>query len=470
MTKLTSLLLLLLCFMSKAQTLSGTIKNQSGVPIVNALVCLANNPAVFVKTNTTGQFNITGTATTALRIGAFGYKTIPSTLTRQIVLQKDTYLNTDVYHVSFDHLRAGPGYTDTELKKDFGCAYGKGVYDGTAASDRTTVDYNVSRDPGGVSLKVKFPKGALKTESSGIDTRIPLSNTYQNNTFQSKDLYLSYWVKFSDNFDFSKCGGKLPSLGGSTPGTRDENRWKGRIMWRNGGSIQFYMELPDNSFNAEDDERLWGEKVKEGSGICDFAYTPYLNTPGWHNIELHYKFETPGQNDGYFEGWVDGQDHSYMNSTVFNKYIEPGTSRANITINYLLLSAFLGGSSDSYKPTEDQYAWFDEIRVSSTRINEYNTYNTASNTVAVNSSPAVGTTTEAPQPVVANTTTDLITVSPNPSNGIFNLSKSASWEVANLSGRIVRAGTGTVINLSSQIKGIYLLQIVDLPVVKLVLE
>lgn len=57
---------------------------------------------------------------------------------------------------------------------------------------------------------------------------------------ESSELYLAYWVKFEDGFDFI-LGGKLPGLSGSA--NLDENKkvWKGRLMWRQGGDIEFYM-------------------------------------------------------------------------------------------------------------------------------------------------------------------------------------------------------------------------------------
>jgi hypothetical protein len=452
---------LMFCFASlitHAQTISGVVKNSSNSPIVYALVCQTNNPTIYTKTNAKGEFTITGNSTTNFKVAALGYETKLATKGALITLQNDAVLNADVkYHISFDHLRKGNSYTDTELKNDFRCAYGKGVSDGSAGSDRTSVDYDVSRDLGGVSLKVKFPKGKLKTESSGIDTRIPLSNTYKDNTFESRDLYISYWIKFSDNFDFTKCGGKLPSLGGSTPGTRDENRWKGRIMWRKGGAIQFYMELPDNSFNAEDGQRFWGEKTKQGSGICEFEYQSYLGQPGWHNIELHYKFETPGKNDGYFEGWVDGVNHAFMDATVFNNYLEPNTSRANITTNYLLLSAFLGGSDlQDYAPTEDQYAWFDEFKVSTKRVNEFNKYNAVNNKLNLEEEKL--------------TTIESLKAYPNPSTGLFTLTEEVEWRVFNFSGDFVKKGTSTTVDLTNHTKGLYFLKTTNGTNIKLLVE
>ena len=211
----------LLSLSGVAQTISGTVVNTSGQPIKYALIAHANNTSVFTKTDVNGNFSIAGTTTTALKVAALKYETklnynVSTTTGASITMQADPLLATDVFHISFDHLRPGPTYTKNELKNDFSLAYSSGFYEGTPDTDRASVDYSVSRDPGGVSLKVRFPQGQLKTADSGVDTRIDLAGTFNTNNFQSEDLYLSYWVKFSDNFEFNKCGGKLPSLGGST--------------------------------------------------------------------------------------------------------------------------------------------------------------------------------------------------------------------------------------------------------------
>ncbi len=440
-----------------AQTITGIIKNASGAPVVNALVCHSNNSSIFKKTDAMGKYTIAGTTSTTIRVGALGYKTIKSTTSRNITMEKDPLLTSDVFHVSFDHVRAGKSYSKDEFRDDFNAASGAGFDDGTgAANDRAIVDYGTSRDEGGVSLKVRYPKDQLKTDFSGVDSRIPLTKTYKDNDFQSTDLYVSYWIKFSDDYEFNLCGGKLPSLGGSVPGTSDgEARWKGRIMMRKGGGIQFYMELPleaNENFSPDNDERFWGQKVTNTSSgdICVFEYTNYLKKPGWHNIELHYKFETPGQNDGVFEGWVDGANYDFMNASEFFGYRKPGTEREKITINTFLLSTFLGGSSKEYEPTKDLFVWFDEIRVSKNRINDFDNYNNLS--------------TEDFE------TYGKLTISPNPSSSIFNLGEEVAWDVYDVLGHKVLNGNGKVIDLTGMPKGMYLVKSDKYSINKIILQ
>lgn len=471
---------LLLCFViatifMQAQT-SGSIKNQDGEPIVNALVCDANKVNNYTKTNSDGNFVLQNSNNnTLLRVGALKYKTITSTTLRNIVLEPDPLLDNDEYHISFDHLRVGNTYTKSELKTDFPTAHGIGFYDGEMRNgekdevqDRASIDYTTSIDPGGVSLKVKYPKGLLKPANSGIDTRIPLMNTFKDNYYEASDLYLSYWIKFSDDFDFNLCGGKLPSLGGSDPNApgkrRDENKWKGRIMFRRGGGIQFYMELPgeqtpaDNAANQDSNElRFWGDRVVPGNDICTFEYENYLREKGWHNIELHYVLEsTPKGNDGLFEGWVDGVNYDFVGSDYFNYYRNPAVEkksggvieiidRSKITINHILISTFLGGSNlQDYAPKDnDYYVWFDEFRVSKTRINEWNKYsnNVNDNTLSLDNFD-----------IDANDKNAY----PNPSTGVFNLPIKTNWDIFSLTGlKVMSFKNAKTIDISNLSKGMY---------------
>jgi hypothetical protein len=446
--KTNPILLLLLvfftCLQSYAQTITGKVTNSSNTPIKNALVSLSNSPTIFAKTDALGAYSLTATVGAPITVAALGYETkinISTTAITNITLNVDPELTGNVYHINFDHMRAGADYTETELKRDFPVGSGAGFYDGTdPASNRVAIDPNESVGGIGSSIKVKFPANQLKTANSGLDVRIPLAQTYNSNNFQADELYLSYWIKFSDDFEFDKCGGKLPSLGGSDYNVR-QNEWKGRIMWRNGGSIQFYMELPNSSFNISDADRFWGDKEVDNGDICTNEFTPYLSQSGWHNIELHYKFETPGQNDGYFEGWIDGdKGHKLTNASVFTNYRPSLYQRENLTINAILLSAFFGGSSIEYEHTKDEYMWFDEFKVSTTRINEYSRYNV---TTDINS---------------VDNATKKLHIYPNPtSTGIVTLNEPAEWSLYDITGKFISTGTSAIINTAGLTKGLYIL-------------
>jgi hypothetical protein len=360
---------------SLSAQITGVVVSQSGSPIPNALVYDALHVDVFTKTDVDGNFMLPVT-NRAISVAALGYTpqynlSVPANANMQVQLPQDTLLQTDEFHIDFEHLRPGNNYSKEELLKDLPVSYGKGFYDPQdPGSNRAAVDATQSVSGKGRSLKVIFPAGKLKTNDSGVDTRIALEGTINNNTFAANDLYFSYWIRFSENFEFDKCGGKLPSLGGSDFNTR-ENQWKGRIMWRHGGSIQFYMELPHDQPGLPDSLRFWGTELEDHGDICTDIFTPYLqDKTKWHNIELHYKLNDPGMENGVFEGWVNG-NHAYLDAKYFNQYRPLDGSTDELTINAILLSAFLGGSDSLYEPTQDTWIWLDEFRVSRSRIRDY---------------------------------------------------------------------------------------------------
>ncbi len=88
----------------------------------------------------------------------------------------------------------------------------------------------------GPVLQVKYPKGAVGSEASGMQL-YSLWNTSDGSSFQS--MLVSYEVAFDENFDFVK-GGKLPGLrGGPDPNgcsggvaANGTNCFSTRLMWR----------------------------------------------------------------------------------------------------------------------------------------------------------------------------------------------------------------------------------------------
>lgn len=367
-----------------AQTISGIVKDDNGNPIEHALVRHENNASIWAKTDDDGKFSISGSTGTKLRFSALHKQTkrnvnVNNASNFNVKLQDNVLESTtDVFHVSFDEVRPGPSTTHDEIRDYFHTFYSKGcLRPGDPGSDRTSIDPNVSIDAGGQSLKVLLPKGKLKTNDSGIDLKLPLSGTTNDNTFIADDLYVSYWIKMSDNFDWPALGGKLPSLGGSDPYTRD-NEWKGRIMWGQHGTIRFYPELKhgDQGFDdsVREDLRWWGTEPNNENGLDEqINRTSFLKEDGWHNIELHYLMDNGVGTTGYFEGWIDGMPMAEKRRSSDFGYWRAGDNK-NITINTLKISVFAGGSSTDYEPKVDQYMWFDEFRVSRNRINEYSKY------------------------------------------------------------------------------------------------
>ncbi|MCD4793920.1 MAG: T9SS type A sorting domain-containing protein [Bacteroidales bacterium] len=58
-----------------------------------------------------------------------------------------------------------------------------------------------------------------------------------------------------------------------------------------------------------------------------------------------------------------------------------------------------------------------------------------------------------------NVTSEVFTIHPNPSNGVFTLSSEVDFEVMNISGKVVLYGNGNSINLSDFASGMYIVKL-----------
>lgn len=452
MKKLLSISFLMFTAWCLNAAVSGTVVNKSNQGIPYALVSKQSNPNVWAKTDENGKFTIDLNAGDKVKVAGYQYETrnnVSLSNNISITLQPDALLSTDVMHISFDHIKPGI-YLKDEFIKDFPAPSAKGM-EASGDEQRAFIDKNESLDPNGTSLRVRYPKGGAVTNGSGIDARIPLSGDFKNDDFEGDEMYVSYWIKFPAGTDF-KCGGKLPSLGGDTyDASEDKNgRWKGRIMWRIGGSVNMYMELPHDQFDVAtgssptDEQRMMGGVISSDGCVPADRYTSYFGDGEWHNVEMHYKLDNgPGSAPGIFEVWIDGDvGYKSQNSSLFNYYKPNFEAGDKFQINYFLLSTFYGGSSSpAYLPTKDEFSWIDEVRVSRTRVNEYSRYRSVT---AINS----------------NTSREELAIYPNPSaTGLFNLAQSSNWEVYGISGNLIAQGSGEQVDLSSQNAGIYFISI-----------
>jgi hypothetical protein len=161
-------------------------------------------------------------------------------------------------------------------------------------------------------------------------------------------LRLSYYVRFSDNFDFVK-GGKLPGLyggiansGGKIPNGTDG--FSTRLMWRRGGEGEVYAYLPTS---AE-----YGTSLGRGA----WRFRPGV----WHLIEQEITLNQPGQKNGRVQVWIDGKKVFEQGGVLFRTV-------PSLKINGLFFSTFFGGSDASWSTSKRVYADFADFSVSASR-------------------------------------------------------------------------------------------------------
>ena len=84
-----------------------------------------------------------------------------------------------------------------------------------------------------------------------------------------------------------------------------------------------------------------------------------LRKGSWNTIELHYKLNTPGQNNGLFEGYLNGVRGVRLTDVQYRDSKHP-----TLRINQLFFASFFGGPTSN---RTDERWYFDDVMVTKTR-------------------------------------------------------------------------------------------------------
>ncbi len=242
-----------------------------------------------------------------------------------------------LFENSVDEAQLGV-YTREELIPEWNTTSGNGFARRGVGENRVTiVKYGATGLAQDRCLKVKYPVNTHDSKANGAQWKTNLGGVYN-------ELYMSYYVKFGENFGLDKIG-KLPGFGGGIEYNDSNNstEWSGKLMWREGGRLQFYLKQPLTNQKQFDWPRTFESKKEQ-----------------WYHIELHYKMNTPGINNGIMEAWLDGEFISRYDDVPFR-------DNARVGITEMFFSTFFGGN-ELHEPTQDNYAYFDDFKVSKTRI------------------------------------------------------------------------------------------------------
>ncbi|WP_421658168.1 polysaccharide lyase [Leptothermofonsia sp. ETS-13] len=164
-------------------------------------------------------------------------------------------------------------------------------------------------------------------------------------------LRLSYYVRFSKNFEFVK-GGKLPGLfggkgnsGGDTPDGKDG--FSTRFMWRRNGDGEVYAYLPTS--------RRYGTSISRGN----WQFQPGV----WHHLEQEVVLNQPNQRNGRIRVWFDGKPVLDKDGLTFRRV-------SDLRLDGLFFSTFFGGSDSSWATPKDVYVDFADFSVSAIHQDE----------------------------------------------------------------------------------------------------
>ena len=196
-------------------------------------------------------------------------------------------------------------------------------------------------------LRVRYPAGSV-TPSYSRKKNAPIGGAQffaDLGMSPTNTLRLSYYLRFSENFDFVK-GGKLPGLFGGTQVSGGKipdgtNGFSTRFMWRRNGDGELYAYLPTS--------KKYGTSIGRG----DWQFVPGK----WYHLEQEVKLNKPGSNDGRVKVWLDGKEVLDKDGLTFR-------TTEDLKIEGLFFSTFFGGSSSSWATPKDVEVDFAEFSVS----------------------------------------------------------------------------------------------------------
>tara|TARA_R100000005_G_scaffold87841_1_gene57284 strand:+ start:10395 stop:11303 length:909 start_codon:yes stop_codon:yes gene_type:complete len=174
--------------------------------------------------------------------------------------------------------------------------------------------------------------------------------------YEPEEIYFRYYLRFGQNWNPTRDGGKLPGFGG----TYNQGGWGLRkATGTNGWSIRgAFFQYPANY-----------EPIRGFAGIGSYAYhMDVSNAPSenwgwglgaggllkknqWYSIEQYVKLNTLGKKDGVFKAWIDGHLVAEKTDIRFRETPE-------IKIENVWLNVYHGGVS---KPPQEMSLYIDNV-------------------------------------------------------------------------------------------------------------
>lgn|GEM_PF-3524572 len=219
--------------------------------------------------------------------------------------------------------------------------------------DRSRIDSTYSHS-GSKSLRITYPKGQFNPTDSGYMAPFRLE--------PADEYYVSFWARFDEDFSWGdqhyegKLGIGLAGGGACSGGQTctGDNGFSSRLIWRADGQAAIYyyaMDLPGP----------YGDKVfltrPSGSSI-------YYPRGQWFNLVQRLKINTvtngKANPDGEIEIWYNGEVAAKITGL---RFVSNGDK-----VDKAYFATFYGGGTSEYAPTHDSYIWYDDMSVSSQRL------------------------------------------------------------------------------------------------------
>ena len=182
---------------------------------------------------------------------------------------------------------------------------------------------------GSKSLRILYPKDTYGPSTNGAQAPLRVDG--------AEELYASYWLRFSENFDWGGTseGGKLPGLAsaGLCSGCvtcTGSNGFTARLMWRQEGKGILYLYHMDKEGNC-------GDNITLQQNGEDF----YFEKGEWYKITQRVLINTDNNHDGEVEVWINDEPAPLLTGI---RFVNNGTN-----VTYLYFSTFHGGKSNCRK-------------------------------------------------------------------------------------------------------------------------
>lgn len=185
---------------------------------------------------------------------------------------------------------------------------------------------------------------------------------------EPEEIYWRYYLRFSDTWNPTVTGGKLPGVAG----TYGRAGWGGRpVDGTNGWSARgtFHTAMNDNPPFGENKNPIgWYCYHADMDGsygdvwYWTKGYNGYLANNQWYAVEQQCKMNTPGKNDGVLRGWVNGR-LAYEKTDIKFRTVE------DLKIEEIWMNIYHGGKAAS---PADMDLYFDNVVIATEYIGPMN--------------------------------------------------------------------------------------------------
>jgi hypothetical protein len=227
----------------------------------------------------------------------------------------------------------------------------------------------------GKAIRIANAGGGTKGDRWGYDGRFGFAAA---GIPAQDEAYLSYRIWFPADYEFDTQG-KLPGLQGVVPGgspwlannsitctsgpykgkdCHDDRQFGARTMWKNGGMITYLNVVAIGTKDHDAQRTASGDNYSFSTKYTNANGADLKLRPGWNTIEQHVKLNTPGQSNGTFEGWINGERGVRLTNVQYRT-----AARADLRITQWNLAHFWGGPPTDY-PTKATAVYYDDIAIS----------------------------------------------------------------------------------------------------------